>query len=93
MTKDKKLKTAELHCPLDNSIVWWRDSLVVGIALLTLTCRYWCRRCQLEYLQDKVNHRYCVGLTVTNHIVCTDVVVFGKSLNSIFGASASEFHR
>ena len=34
-----------------------------------------------------------MGLTITNHITCADVVVFGKSLNPIFGASASEFHR
>lgn len=55
--------------------------------------RYWCRRCQLECLHEEVVHRYCLGVTATNHTICADVVVFGGSLDSVFGASASEFHR
>ncbi len=52
-----------------------------------------CHRCQLQYPPDEVAYRYCVALTVTDLVACADVVVFGASLDSVFGVTASELHR
>jgi hypothetical protein len=57
--------------------------------------RYECRLCGVVWEEGEVEYRYCVTLTArqADDGSCKDIVVFGKSLNLVFGAPATHLHR
>ncbi|XP_072171172.1 uncharacterized protein [Diadema setosum] len=52
-----------------------------------------CARCGKVYTDHETTHRYRLGLSVVDRIVCREITVFGSCLDAVFGIDATSLSR